>query len=58
MVSEPPVPVERWPADGLALVGLERAASSNSHLAVFELSHACPERFPRRSLRPPLFAPG
>jgi hypothetical protein len=56
LVSEPPEPVgERWPAAGLAVVGLE-ADEATPGLASFTQVRACPDRFPRRRQQPPLFA--
>ncbi len=56
LVSEPPDGGSgRWPAEGLAELGLRQDAGSLLHLASFTLVEACPERFPRRRLRPPLF---
>jgi len=55
LVSEPPSPsADRWPAAGLALVGL-RLDETVSGLASCTQVEPCPERFPRRRLRPPLF---
>jgi 16S rRNA (guanine527-N7)-methyltransferase len=56
LVSEPPAGgSDRWPAKGLADLGLRQDASPLPHLASFTLVDACSERFPRRRLRPPLF---
>ena len=50
IVSEPPAGSSRWPADGLALVGLttERTWDEPFSYRSLVLSHACPDRFPRR----------
>jgi 16S rRNA (guanine527-N7)-methyltransferase len=56
VVSEPPDGGwGRWPADGMAELGLRQDAGPPPHLASFTLVEACPERFPRRRLRPLLF---
>ena len=61
VVTEPPESGDRWPADGLAELGLERvvlAAELRSNVAVFRAVERCPERFPRRNGMPakrPLF---
>ena len=57
VVSEPPEPaLERWPPDGLALLGLIRdATATGAGLASFTQVDPCPARFPRRRLHPPLF---
>jgi len=60
VVSEPPAPVpaDRWPAEGLAQVGLRRTDSPTDALAVIEQFAPCPEQFPRRTGVPtkrPLF---
>jgi hypothetical protein len=56
LVSEPPEPpADRWPAAGLALVGLRLDAEAGSGLASCTQVEPCPGRFPRRRLRPPLF---
>jgi len=55
LVSEPPAPAgDRWPAAGLALVGLEADAPVPG-LASFTQIDPCPERYPRRRQQPPLF---
>ena len=57
LVSEPPEPADRWPADGLATLGLVLQEVRNG-IAVLKSNEACPERFPRRSGVPakrPLF---
>lgn len=58
LVSEPPGSHgERWPADGLALVGLQLDRVVDG-IAVLERSGDCPTRFPRRPGLPakrPLF---
>ena len=58
VVSEPPDPVDRWPASELGQLGLTQIPSNRPGMAVFELRTACPERFPRRTGIPgkrPLF---
>jgi len=56
VVSEPPEPSpNRWPAAGLALVGLQVDAVQPSGLASFTQVEAAPERFPRRRAQPLLF---
>lgn len=48
IVSEPPVPVpERWPAAGLAMLGLQRIESGDTGMAVFEQVSRCPSTYPR-----------
>jgi 16S rRNA (guanine527-N7)-methyltransferase len=63
VVTEPPgAPPERWPADGLALLGLElveRATTPTAWVALLQ-QRPCPERYPRRVGIPakrPLFGP-
>ena len=55
LVSEPPADplggkTERWPAEGLALLGLRPAGSWERpfHYRAFEQAEPCPDRFPRR----------
>jgi 16S rRNA (guanine527-N7)-methyltransferase len=56
LVSEPPdAPTDRWPPDGVAVLGLVRDALDAPGLASFTAVTSCPDRFPRRSLRPPLW---
>ena len=61
VVAEPPGGLaERWPADGLAPLGLEPVATvaQPSAFQVLRQAEACPERFPRRTGIPakrPLF---
>jgi 16S rRNA (guanine527-N7)-methyltransferase len=64
VVSEPPAEDPgRWPADGLALVGLVRddppvpaaAAGGRGRYASFTLVSLCPDRYPRASQRRLLF---
>jgi 16S rRNA (guanine527-N7)-methyltransferase len=55
VVSEPPEPGERWPADRLAPLGLRPVPSDVVGLRVFEQFAPCPARFPRRRLEPPVF---
>jgi 16S rRNA (guanine527-N7)-methyltransferase len=49
IVSEPPPSDDRgrWPAEGLALLGL-RAISHPYGYALFQAAEACPEAYPRR----------
>ena len=62
VVSEPPVTEqavigERWPAAGLARLGLRPlGAPSIAGLRIFEQTTPCPDAFPRRRLEPPLFS--
>ena len=56
LVSEPPDDrSSRWSEEGLAGLGLRQDAEPLPHLASFTLVEPCPDRFPRRRLRPPLF---
>jgi len=56
VVSEPPEDVgDRWPAAGLALVGLALDRSPTAGMASCTLVTPCPSRFPRQRRRPPLF---
>jgi 16S rRNA (guanine527-N7)-methyltransferase len=62
IVSEPPEPVEdRWPAEGLGLLGLEVCAPvpvAGAHLCLLRAAIPCPDRYPRRTGVPakrPLF---
>jgi 16S rRNA (guanine527-N7)-methyltransferase len=56
VVSEPPEPDDgRWPADGLAGLGLRRDHLDTASYASFTLVEPCPPSLPRRKLRPPLF---
>jgi 16S rRNA (guanine527-N7)-methyltransferase len=55
VVSEPPHGPERWPAGGVARVGLAPDEIAVRGFASFTQQTPCPTRFPRRSLRPPLF---
>ncbi len=60
VVSEPPSGPDRWPVDGLALLGLRslRRTTSAPVIQVLEQAEPCPERFPRRDGMPakrPLF---
>jgi 16S rRNA (guanine527-N7)-methyltransferase len=52
VVSEPPDSDDRWPAQGLASVGLEPSdrwtAPLPAHYRSFVQTAPCPERFPRR----------
>ena len=59
-VAKPSGPPERWPAEGLARLGLmvERVWSEPFHHRVLRLEHPCPDRYPRRDgvpARRPLF---
>ncbi len=45
---------DRWPAAGLAALGLERVGSP-AGFTVCTVVRAAPDRFPRRRLHPPLF---
>ncbi|MGC9154445.1 MAG: RsmG family class I SAM-dependent methyltransferase [Ferrimicrobium sp.] len=52
IVSEPPESTgERWPADGLALLGLSlsQVYQGRYSFAVLAKSHACDRRYPRRA---------
>jgi 16S rRNA (guanine527-N7)-methyltransferase len=60
LVSEPPIdptsePASRWPAEELAQLGLVADDRQPPYLASFRQVERCPERYPRRRLRPPLF---
>jgi 16S rRNA (guanine527-N7)-methyltransferase len=50
VVSEPPEDRDRWPAEGLALVGLEPGPRWRRHGSYQALRQTvpCPDRFPRR----------
>jgi len=51
LVAEPPEPrLDRWPDDGLALLGLagERRAQAGLSFTVLRQQHDCPDRYPRR----------
>jgi 16S rRNA (guanine527-N7)-methyltransferase len=57
VVSEPPgggAIGDRWPEDGLAPLG-QRVVDVREGYVAIEQTQACPARYPRRSLRPPLF---
>ncbi|GAC1312922.1 MAG: hypothetical protein NVSMB16_09760 [Acidimicrobiales bacterium] len=48
-VSEPPEPSPgRWPAEGLALLGLVRRAPEAQSWVALDLVEVCPDRYPRR----------
>lgn len=47
VVSEPPEGPDRWPADGLATLGMV-AADAGVGVRVLRQSAPCPDRFPRR----------
>jgi 16S rRNA (guanine527-N7)-methyltransferase len=56
VVSEPPEADDgRWPADGLARLGLRRDHLDTFLYASFTPVDPCPASLPRRRLRPPLF---
>lgn len=62
VVSEPPADdaPDRWPAEGIAQLGLRRTPVSNAdhHFAAFVQDEVCRDRFPRRTGLPakrPLF---
>jgi 16S rRNA (guanine527-N7)-methyltransferase len=56
VVSEPPSAGDRWPAAGLARLGLRSVSEpSPVGLRVLEQSTLCPANFPRRRLSPALF---
>lgn len=63
VMSEPPVddPPDRWPATGVAQLGLRRTESppeTRFHFAAFTQHELCPDRYPRRTGLPakrPLF---
>lgn len=50
LVSEPPEAADRWPADGLAQLGMVPVQRTDGVPAMQVISQAspCPERFPRR----------
>jgi 16S rRNA (guanine527-N7)-methyltransferase len=48
-VSEPPEPgAGRWPAEGLAALGLEKGDRAVPHWQGLRAAVACPDRYPRR----------
>jgi 16S rRNA (guanine527-N7)-methyltransferase len=61
VVSEPPEPLaERWPAEGVALVGLalEDSPATSPRVQILRQVRTCPARYPRRDGLPakrPLF---
>jgi 16S rRNA (guanine527-N7)-methyltransferase len=55
VVSEPPGGADRWPADGLARLGLTADAIDRPGVRSFTKTEASSPRLPRRRLRPPLF---
>ena len=56
VVSEPPAgSTGRWPASGVSLVGLTLDPGGSTAFASLTQAELCPDRFPRRSLRPALF---
>ena len=48
IVSEPPDQPDRWPVEGVAEFGLERADHSPAGMQVLRQVELCPENFPRR----------
>jgi 16S rRNA (guanine527-N7)-methyltransferase len=57
VVSEPPGDggaADRWPEAGLAVVGQRLLQVGEGYVAIEQVA-SCPPRYPRRSLRPPLF---
>ncbi|MDH3754887.1 MAG: class I SAM-dependent methyltransferase [Acidimicrobiia bacterium] len=52
VVSEPPSADDRWPAAGLARLGLRRTSEPEDTYFVAEKHEATPERYPRRVGRP------
>jgi 16S rRNA (guanine527-N7)-methyltransferase len=50
VVSEPPTGQDRWPDQGLDVLGLGRAAPSaaSRRLVILRQERRCPERYPRR----------
>jgi 16S rRNA (guanine527-N7)-methyltransferase len=56
VVSEPPAgEPDRWPAEPLGRLGLERDAAGGTRYASFTQRRPCPPAFPRRRMAPPLF---
>jgi len=58
VVSEPPGRPERWPAEGLAALGLRSAEQFVPGVRVLDRVSPCPDRYPRRNGVPakrPLF---
>jgi 16S rRNA (guanine527-N7)-methyltransferase len=56
IVSEPPDPdAKRWPAAGLATLGLVLEDPAPDGFRLLRAASACPGKFPRRHPRPPLF---
>lgn len=60
VVSEPPTSLDRWPATGLSLLGLEvgRRTTTTPHLQILHQVRLCPPTYPRREGVPgkrPLF---
>ena len=63
LVSEPPEsdPDSRWPAAGLALLGMnldQVTSPTPAHYAVIDQGERCPDRYPRRvgiPVKRPLF---
>lgn len=58
VVSEPPETTERWPAEGLAALGLEPDPLDTADFVRFRQAVPCPDRYPRRDGVPakrPLF---
>lgn len=48
LVSEPPDQRERWPSEGLEILGMERAHTDEPFMALIRQVHAAPDRYPRR----------
>lgn len=50
VVSEPPMEEDRWPDQGLDVLGLGRALppAASRRLVVLRQERPCPERYPRR----------
>lgn len=58
LVSEPPEPVDRWPAAPLAALGLVPVETGRGGVAILRQAHLCPLSYPRPPGRPtkrPLF---
>ncbi len=47
LVSEPPGSPDRWPAPGLAALGLERAGEAREGIQVLRQARRCPDDVPR-----------
>lgn len=48
VVSEPPSPDDRWPAEGLAQLHLVRLPYADDSVAILEQVELCDDRYPRR----------